>query len=92
MYHRCVKGADIIFKHVAAGGAAPTLRDEDVFVRDGDASEGAGCASGATGVGRTRLRERELGVDVHESVQRLLRLNLLQAVLREFGCTELALR
>src|SRR6185312_17527348 len=57
-----------------ARGRAPSLRAEEVLVRDGDAGERAGLAARDSKVRRTRLREAPFLVERDEGVEGLAEL------------------
>ena len=65
------------------------MRDEDVFVCNGNPGQRTGQAGGPTRIGCLGLSQGQLGIHVNEGVQRPVLFNLFEAILREFSRAEL---
>ena len=73
-----VKGAGVALENAAGGRGMPVARDEDVLVRHGHAQQGAGLATAAAFVGRTGLRQGDVGAHVEEGIEPAMALDTVQ--------------
>lgn len=87
--NRGIKRTDIVLKHIAAGSAAPALRDEDILMCDGNACQGPGMARGQQCIGLACLSKRQVGINMHKRIEHLVLFDCAQGLLGKLGGADL---
>ena len=85
---RGVKGAEIAFQYFAAGGGLPILGDEQIFVGNRDAGQGACLALADQGIGGVGLGQGQGGVLLHKGIKLFLAGAIVQGLLGQLAGTD----